>query len=337
MIQSKVFIRTASAVICSLLLTAGCAPVEKEAVPKQQIPKAGPADTAVMALKFTGQDSTTYRLLTQTEDGVRFGGSLSKDPQFRDKHNRNKVLMVFEQRIQDVDDKGNALAEITIKELRCIFIYQNRVVLKFVGAAEDANSPLANLIGQSYTIEITPQGRVENIVDASRARAAVAGDSSAHQAALKLLSDEAIRHRHGTLILPQAGQNQLRTGQSWSNVEDFSFGMMGNESYEKVYTLKQIKDDGTAARTAVVAMEAIPASQAQPKQPSSSFLDMFDSTRTYTGRLRLDLDNGKIEQYYEKLKSEGTAVDPQAAPQDANGPDTVKIGIIRIYDLQKVD
>jgi len=340
MISDKLFSWLASAVICALLLTAGCAPVEKEAAPLEleQIPKAEPADTAVMALKFTEQDSTTYRLLTQTEDGIRFGGSLAGDPQFKDKRNQNKVLMTFVQQIQDIDDKGNALAKITIKELKCIVIYQNRVVLRFDSTKEDANNPLANLIGQSYTIEITPAGQVENIIDVEQAQAAVAGDSSAHKTALKLLSADAIKERHGTLVLPQAGQNQLRTGQSWNNTKTFSFGLMGTESYEKVYTLKQIDDDG-ARRTATIQMDAIPASQTQPQQAeqTSSFLNMFDNTHKYTGRLRLDLDTGKVEQYYEKLKSDGVAVDPQAGQKDANEPDMVKIGIMRIYNLEKID
>lgn len=316
----------ANTVICSLLLTVGCAQLAEEG--------------ATLALRFTPQDSTTYRVETQSEQSVKWEGTLPKDGDFKDRRNYNKIEMTFSRQIQSIDDEGNATVKITIKELKYFSEFKNDVVLDFDSSREkDRNKPLARLIGQSYTIEVAPEGKVTEIIDVIRARAAVRGSSPAHRAALTLLKPDVIRERHGTLTLPVADKNQLRPGDNWSRIKVFSFGLMGPKSYEKIYTLKEVKAQNNR-RIAVGEMEAIPTSETAEQLHTEQTLDIFskgvDSTETYTGQLELDLGTGKIEEYSEKLQSEWVIVDPAAKKGDAE-PGVLRIGVMRLYNLEKID
>ena len=340
-------------VICSLLLTAGCAPLAEEAAkpevePKEEKPKVVVKEvkpeeekpTVELALKFTPQDSTAYKLTMEAQRRIEWEGPLPDKTAFKGGQTGNTIEMTFTQKIQRVDDKGNALAEITIEELKYLSIIRDNAALDFDSSREkDKNNPMAKLIGQSYTIEIAPTGKVTKVIDVKQAQAALKGSSSANKAALALLSPDIIKKRHGTLALPDADKNQLRTGDNWSSIKTFSFGMMGSKSYEKIYTLKEIKDTN-GRRIIIVEMNAIPTSDTAEqldKEGISGLSKMFDNIETYTGRLKLDLTTGKIEKYLEKLQSEWIAVDPLAGQKDDKEPAALKMTAIRLYRLEKID
>ena len=340
-------------VICSLLLTAGCAPLAEEAAkpevePKEEKPKVVVKEvkpeeekpTVELALKFTPQDSTTYKLTMEAQRRIEWEGPMPDEAVFKGGQTGNKIEMTFTRQIQSVDDKGNAVAEITIKGLKYLSIIRDNTVLDFDSSREkDKNSPMANLIGQSYTIKIAPTGKVTEVIDVKQAQAAFKGSSSADKAALTLLRPNVIKERHGTLVLPDADKNQLRTGGKWSSIKTFSFGMMGSKSYEKIYTLKEIKDTN-GRRIIIVEMNAIPTSDTAEqldKEGISGLSKMFDNIETYTGRLKLDLTTGKIEKYLEKLQSEWIAVDPLAGQKDDKEPAALKMTAIRLYRLEKID
>jgi len=321
-----------AAVICPLLLTAGC--TKEVGRPKvgleRQIPKAAAAGPVVLALKFRPQDSTTYRLITKSQRRVEFGGSLSGKSEFEDSRNQNTLELTFTQKIQSTDDKGNAIAKITIKKLKYSSIYKNDSVLDFNSAREkDRSNPLAKLIGQSYTIEIAPAGEVTKVINVKQAQAAVKGKSTAHKTALTLLSRKAIKERHSISILPVTDKNQSRTGDTWNSVKNFSFDMMGSKSYERVYTLKEIKKRGNR-KIAVIQMNAIPSSemteQLYKEQATGDFSKMFDNAEMYTGRLNLDLTAGKVEKYTEELRSQWFIVDPQAKQEESKEPAFGSVG-----------
>ena len=110
--KTKFAIGLASAVICLLLLITGCAPhAEKIAKPE---PEPQMPEAVTLALKFTPQDSTTYRLTTEKQQTLKFEGSLTANADFKGGHNSNKMEMTFTQQIQSIDDSGNAVAKITI-------------------------------------------------------------------------------------------------------------------------------------------------------------------------------------------------------------------------------
>jgi hypothetical protein len=244
--------------------------------------------------------------------------------------------MTFAQEIQSVDDKGNAIAKITVKELKYSSIVKDNPTFEFDSSKpKDPNHPLAKLIGQSYTIKIAPTGEVTEVIDVKEAETAVRKGSVPPRTALRLLDPEVIKERHGTLVLPDTDKNQLHIGDNWSSTKTFSFGMLGSESYEKIYTLNKIKDRDNR-QVAIIEMNAIPASET-PKEQAAEFLKRSDNTKTYTGELELDLTAGKVKKYLEKLQQEWTIDFPSAERETAQEPVILTMSATRLYSLEKID
>ena len=320
--QVKICGFAASAVICVLLLTAGC------------------AQTATLALKFTPDDVTTYKVTTERERGVIWEGPLTNKPKsFVGGHTGNKIEVTFTQQIQSVDDEGNAVAKITIKGLKYLAKVKDNIILDFDSSREkDRNNPLGKLIGQSYTIEITASGEVSKVIDVSGARTAVGG-ASANQRAARLLLAEVIKEQHSIPALSAVEKNQLRPGESWNDIKTFSFGPMGSKSYERIYELKEINNIN-GRRIAIVEMSVVPSSEKakelHKEQLTGFFSKMFDTTETYTGELRLDLTAGKVEKYFEEFRSDWIAVDPMA-PEKEKEPDMLRMSATRLYRIERID
>ncbi|MFZ2147921.1 MAG: DUF6263 family protein [Sedimentisphaerales bacterium] len=341
MSQAKIFGFAAGALIFALLLTLGCAELAEETTK----PKVEPEEnkpTVKLALKFTPEDLTAYKVTTETEQSVLWEGPATNRPKsFIGGHSGNRVEMTFTRRIQSVDDQGNAVAEITIKGLKYLAKVRDNIILDFDSSREkDLNNPLGKLIGQSYTIEITTSGEVSKVIDVSGARTAV-GDASSSQRAARLLSTEVIKEQHTIPAMPAVEKNPLRIGESWSNIKTFSFGPLGSKSYEKIYELKEIKD-ADDRRTAIVEMSVVPSSEQakelHKEQVTGFFSQMFDNpVEIYTGQLKFNLTAGKVEQYFEEFRSEWVAVDPLAPPKEDKEPDTLRMGAIRLYRIERVD
>ena len=330
---------TASIVLCILFLTVGCTkPAEKPAQTK--IESEEQKQTVMLALKFIPNDSTTYKVTTDADNSLTWEGIDSNKPKgFTGGHTGRKSEIIFTQQIQNIDDKGNAIAKITIKQLKYLLTVKNDITMDFDSSRQqDLQNPLNKLIGQSYTIEMTASGEVSEIIDVNDARAAIKGTSAADKTAVNFLSDEAIMERHKIPALPASDKNQLRTGDNWSNIKSFSFTMMGSKAYEKIYTLQEIKDVDNR-RIAIAEMQAVPsaerAKELHKEQSASFFANMSDNTETYTGELKLDLTNGKVEEYREKLITEWLIVDPN--PKEGRQPAALKMGAVRSYSIEKID
>lgn len=344
--------------ICLLLLATGCAPsAEKPAKPevepsekvlelaaepvKPEVQPEKQTPPVELTLKFTPQDSTTYKVTTEAKRSIKGEGALSDASKFKGGTTSNRIEITFTQQIKSVNDNGNAVAEITIKGLKCLAEVKDNVILDFDSSREkNLNDPLGALIGQSYTIEITPAGEVSKVIDVTQARAAVKGSSSANERAIQLLSQDAIKKRHAIPALSACDKNQLRTGDNWSSIETFSFGMMGTKSYERIYTLKEIKDEENC-QIAVVEMNAIPSAEMSEEQRQEQamgiFSKMFDNTETYTGQLKMDLNAGKVKEYFEELRSEWVAVDPSAGQKGDEEPAVLRMAATRLYRIEKID
>jgi len=299
------------------------------------------AYATALALKFTPQDSTTYRLITERERSVEVEGALLEDETIRGGRTGSKVEITFTQQIQSIDEKGNAVAKITINQIKHLAKEKDVTKVDFDSSREkDRRNPLAKLIGQSYTIRISPAGKVVRVIDVRQAKNAVRGRSEAHKTASALIEPDAIEKRHTILTLPPAGRNKVRPGDNWSSIKTFSYGLMGAETYERIYTLKEI-DDTDGRCVATIEMNAIPSSemagQLYKEQPTSAFSKMFDSNQTYTGRLKLDLTAGKVEECFEKLRTEWVVVDPTIKQGDDTKPAMLKMGVTRLYSLKRID
>jgi hypothetical protein len=292
-----------------------------------------------LALKFVPGDSATYRVILETGKSVQWEGTQSRPKGFKGGSTGNKMEMTFDQDIETVNDEGNAAAKITIKALKYLTKVKDNIVLDFDSSREkDRSSPLNKLIGQSYTIEITPSGQVSRVLDTGDALAAVKGGAPANRTAIRLLSTETIKERHTIQTLPPAGSDRMSTGDEWSSIKSISFDMMGAKTYERVYTLKEVKDVGNRW-VAVAEMNAFPsaekAKELHTQQATGPFSDMFDNTETYTGKLRLDLAGGKIEQCSERLLTEWFIVDPN--PKNEEEPAALRMAATRLYSIEKID
>lgn len=373
--SDKIFSWLAGAVVCSLLLAAGCAPLAEKAakpevelekqIPKdaaeeevtalieeptkpevaieKQIPEVPAAEAVTLALKFTPQDSTTYRVITDAQRSIKWKGPVPDEPAFKSGRRHNRIEMTFTQRVQSTDDKGNAVVRITIQGLKYYSMTKDKLVLDFDSSSiKDPNHPLALLIGQSYTIEIAPTGEVTEVIDVEEARTAVRRGSSVPKRAIAMLRSDAIKERHGLTALPVTDKNQLqlRTDNNWTSVKTFSFGRMGAKSYEKIYTLKEIKDQDNR-QIAIVEMNAIPTSemaeQLYKQRETADFSEGFDSTGTYTGQLKLDLTTGKVEKYIENLQSEWIVALPSVEQRDDEEPVVLTMSDTRLYSLEIID
>ena len=316
--QTNFYDFIAIAVTCSLFLIAGC------------------AQTSNLKLKFAPQDLTTYKVTTQSEMSLKFEGPTLDKNEFKDSRNQNIIEMTFTQQVLNTDNKGNAVVEVTIKELKCLSIYRDKTTLDFDSAREkDRDDPLSKLVGQSYIIEMTPSGQVSKIIDANDARAAVSGNKPA-----ALLSAEVIKERHTVTALPPTDKEKLSKGDNWSQIKVFSFPIIGSKAYERIYTLKNIKAM-KGRKFAIIEMNAIPsaemAKQLHIEQETSSISKLFDNIETYTGELKLDLTRGKVEKYCEELRSEWITLDPSAALKDAAEINSLRMGAVRSYCIEKID
>lgn len=381
MSRARIFGFAAFAVICLLLLTAGCMDstretatteikppettqirveaeettdakvereettersIEPEEVIKAEVEPEEQKPTVKLALKFTPEDLTTYKVTTETEQSVIWEGPETNRPKsFIGGHSGNRIEMTFTQRIQSVDDQGKAVAEITIKELKYLSKVRDNIVLDFDSSREkDENNSLYKLIGQSYTIEITPSGEVSKVIDVSNARTAVEGSASSNQRAAQLLSRQVITEQHSIPALPGSQENQLQTGGNWSNIKTFAFGPLGSKSYERIYELKEIQD-ANERRTAIIEMRVVPSSEEamelHKEQAIGFFSQMFDNpVEIYKGRLEFNLTAGKIEQYFEEFRSEWVAID-QFTSKENEEPDTLRMGAIRLHRFERID
>lgn len=347
------------AAICSLLLVAGCpAPPPKDVVtakapepqpqptpqplptptehPKpvpQPVPPSG--ETATLMLKFEPGDSTTYKVVTEGKRSVTYEGSLAKDPALKGGETGDVVEMTFTQEIQSVSERGYAAAKITIKELKYTAEVKSETIVDFNSSRpEDQDNPLSKLIGQTYTIEITPDGKVTQVLDIKDAQAAAKGNATAQ----RLLQTDSIKERHTVPGLPAPDKNKVHVKEDWSSIKTVGFGLMGAKSYEKIYVLKEIKDEA-GRKDALIEMNAIPTADAETpqEQPPGPFSKMFDNVEEYTGQLDLDLTTGKVRKSFEKLSSEWLVVDPMAKPEAGKEPDALRMKAVNMTSLEQVD
>ncbi len=316
--------------------------VEPEKAVETKVEPEKDKPTVKLALKFTPDDLTTYKVTSEAEKSVLWEGPPpSKPSAFKGGSTSNKIEMTFAQRIKSVDDKGAAIAEITIKQLKYLAKVRDSVVLDFDSSRQaDQDSPLNKLIGQSYSIEVTPSGQVSKVISITEAQAAVNGSSQAHKAAQSLLSGDVVKQRHTIPALPMGETNQLSKGDKWSSLKTFDFGMMGSRSYERVYEFEGVQDSDKG-KVAVAKMNAVPSSENAAelyKEQSTGFLSkLFDNTEEYTGRLKLDLSAGKVDEYTEELKAQWLAVDPESIQKDEKEPAALKMSAVRFYHIKRVD
>ncbi len=296
------------------------------------------AEKEKMRLNFSPQQETNYKVVMESGKDYSFvQPSVNKT---KDRHTKWRNEMIFAQKIEKVDQQGNATANITIKQLKYLSQDADNKVIEFDSTAESGKSdPLSAIIGQSYKIKITPSGKVE-VIDAQTAREAVKGKGSAKKIADRLLSNEEIGNRHQVLALNDAEKGSCKKGDKWSTVAASPPGMLRQKSFEKVYTLADIQNQNGSS-IATVTMEAVPSSKraasAVEGESASGFIaNMFDEKDNYTGKMVLNLTTGEIDSLQETLKVEWIAVEPSEEQKSDKGPDQLTMGFSNLYSIEKV-
>ena len=302
---------------------------------KPRVPKPG---SVPVAFSFSVGDVTRYKVTTEDEDSVQFKGNWPKEGDFENKRNNVRMEVSYTQRIESVDEAGNAVAKITFDAIRASYVYRNLPAYDFDNRREtDKKKAMYKLLGKSYTIKLAPTGRFLEVVDASAAQAAVSGTAADEPRAAALVTNEAIEQRHGFLILPDPDDNMLAAGDTWSTVRNFSFRMLGAKIYERIYTLKDI-EEANGHKIAVVDMKAIPSAEGaealhqQGQTPDLS--QMADNTESYYGEMRFDLANGKVQEYVEKLVSRWTMLDTSV---EEGEPPALIMAATRVSRVDKIN
>jgi hypothetical protein len=286
---------------------------------------------ADLTLKFSPNQTARYKSVSDVIKDFRFEQpNLGK---LREEQTRTTVDMTFTQDIQSVDNRGSATAKITIDGLTVNIINKNENRFSFDSAKEaDKNNPLAKLIGQSYTITITPAGRV-SLLDAKKAVAAVPSGYE-HDVAASLLNKENVTKRHQILALPKETTKELSVGSTWSTVVPSPPGLLAPKSYEKVYTLTAI--DNNVATVKMIASESAEPAEGTTAGGMGMFAKMFDNEDKYTGLMTFDLNSGTVLTAAETLVSTYLAQEMPEGGDPAKGPDTLTMRFTDRNELKKL-
>jgi len=290
-----------------------------------------------MKLNLSPTSETTYKVVTSSGKDYEFiQPSINKT---KERHTGGSVEMVFSQQTESVDPQGNATVNITVKQLK--YTSQDSQGKQVVFDSQDAKSksdPLMKLIGASYKIRISPNGGVE-VLDAASAKRLVK-EGSAEKVAARMLSDEEIARRHQVKALFDASKSSYKKGDKWSSVEASPPGMLRSKSFEKIYTLADVKEEN-GQRVATVEMNAVPSSkraESAEKEPAMGvFANMFDEKDTYTGKMIINLSTGQIKSYEETLKAEWLAAESSQEQKSDKGPDQLTMGFTYQYSIEKID
>jgi hypothetical protein len=300
---------------------------------------AGCVPTAEMKLNLAPQSKMVYKVVLETGKDYSFvQPSINKT---KERHTVGRVEMVFAQKVESVGQQGSATADITIKELKYLSQDPEGKKLDFDSTAEGSSTqPLFALIGQSYKIKITPNGKVE-VADAKAAREVIKEQGSAKKFADRLFSDEEIVRRHQVLALIDIGKTLRSKGDKWSTIAASPEGMLTPKSFEKIYTLTDIKEQN-GERIAIVDMNAVPSSKRAvdtPKEEAavSFFAKMFEEKDNYAGKMVLNLTTGEIDSYQELLKAEWLAAESSEEQKSDKGPDQLMMGFWTLFSIEKVD
>jgi hypothetical protein len=285
-------------------------------------------------LKFAPQETAEYKSTTAVIKDYRFEQpNLGK---LTEQQTKNTVVMEYSQDVQSVDESGNATVKITIDQLAVEVTNKNEAQLTFDSRKEaDQGNPLMKLIGKSYTIRITPLGKVE-FVDAKEAMAAVAAGYEA-KIAKTILDSKSIVTRHEIPSMPSDPSMKLSAKSSWKEVVPSPPGLLAPKSYEKVYTVTSITDN-----VATVQMVGTESSEPAGGVTAAAggmgmFAKMFDNKDDFTGSMQIDMTTGQLMNLEETLISTYLA---QEMPENGNpdkGPDTLVMSFTNQIKTEKLN
>jgi len=294
----------------------------------------GCGPSANLTLQFSPQSSDSYQVTTEVIKDFKFEQPTMD--KLRQEQTKTLIQMDFTQTVDAVDNKGVATATVAIDALKVLMTNKNEQKLSYDSTKpEDKTNPLASLIGQRYTVSISPEGKVVSFDTQAAKKAVTAGFEA--KLAERILGEDGVRERHEVPALWGAGKAGQKT---WTEVVPSPPGLLAPKTYQKTYTMTGIETrDGQ--KVAVVDMKAT--ESAEPTKESKAgaagmgmFAKMFDSEDVYTGTLLLGLGSGDVIEYGETLVSTYTA---QEMPENAapnKGPDTLTMQFTNRLSMKKL-
>lgn len=292
--------------------------------------------SADLSLKFSPDQSSTYKATSEVVKDFRF--EQPNMGKLREEQTKTLIAMTFTQTIDSVDEAGNAAATITIKELAVEMINKNETKFSYDSTAEkDAKSPIEKLLGQSYTIQISPAGEVK-VLDTTAAKASVKGGYEKN-IVTSILDDANIITRHSIIAIPQKNNTELDLNDSWEQVVPSPPGLLAPKNYRKTYTLTDIstQDGATIATVEMVGLEDGKAAIGKSTGGMGIFANMFDNEDDYTGAMTIDLDTGILLNMEETLVSTYLAQEMPEKGDPEKGPDTLTMQFTNRILLEKLD
>jgi hypothetical protein len=295
----------------------------------------GCAPEAKVELKPVPNQVTTYKAADLYRKDYLFD-----QPSSNKKTVKNTELdteVVYEQVARDIDAEGNVTDDITIKAVKYLNSDSEGVNIDYDSSTNaKPNSAFSMLIGQTYTIKMSPDYKVLEISNIEPVRQAIKNGKD-NRFAGGLVSDENIRKRHEILAMPDKDQKILKVGDTWSRVVASPPGVLIPKNYEKIYTVEKITDG-----TALIKMNATPTSKKLENQPKESetfemFKNFFDSEDNYDGQLMINIETGKVYEYNESLNSKYTAAEfPRGEPKPEK-PDVLDLSFTESHSIELLD
>lgn len=303
-------------------------------------PLIGKATQADLKLKYEPGQTATYKSITEFRKDYKF-----EQPSLNTVTEKLTITVseiTYDQTIEEVDDNGNAVANITIRGFKYNAHSPQGMQIDFDSSKNaETDEPLMKVIGKSYKIKLDTAGRVLGVIDAKDIRnAAETGD--AKKIVQVTFNNENIKKAHSVLALPDTNQNRILVGASWNRIQASPKGMFKPKNYEKIYTLKKI-DKQKGKNVAIVEMSVIPTSKRPEKGESEDdrgmglFEKLFTSSDDYTGRLVLDIDDGSIKNYREKLTAVWIAAESSEKQRSDKGPDVLTMGFTLSHSIEAID
>jgi len=293
---------------------------------------AGCGPQAKISLNLQKGDVTTYKAGYETTQSVVL--DMAQQTPNKDKHTSKKVEVTFTQEIQGINEDSTALARITIMDVLILTKDTDVVSFSFDSSKEaDSKRPLNALIGKSYTINISPDGKVTP-ADAAAIRG-VKVTGSERNVARNLFSDSEIIKRH-EIHLPEQGASRVKEGQGWSKVVWSHEKIMMKKAFEKSYVVDSIT--GNVANVTMTAYETDKVAEGSPPKGSGfGFMaGMFDSQEKYTGQMKIDIKTGKVIKWNEICVANYIVTD-KTSKNDKGEPASLTMGLTHSISLEKLD
>ena len=287
---------------------------------------------AKIGLALNSGDVSTYRSGYETKQSVEL--DMAQETPNKDKHNTKKVEVTFTQEIQSVNDDSSAVAKITLMDISILTKDSDVVSFSFDSSKqEDQKRSLNALIGKSYTINISSDGKVTpSDVMAIRS---VKFTGSERNVAKNLLSDLEIISRH-EIHLPGKDIATVKEGEGWSKIVWSHPKIMARKSFEKTYVLDSVT--GNIANVTMTAYETDKSAEGvAPKGSGFGFMaGMFDRQEKYSGEMKIDLDTGKVVKWNETCIADYIVTD-KTSKNDKGEPASLKMGLTHSISLEKID